>query len=74
MAFKEIAVCCDFFYCNFIAGDQNALDEKIAEVIASIGSNNSAESNKSTGLYHEIEIIKETIEQPNNQTKSKLPN
>ena len=57
----------------FIAGEQNALDEKIAEVIASIGSNNSAESNISTGLYHEIEIIKETIEQPNNQTKSKLP-
>ena len=61
-----------FFIALFIAGEQNSLDERIVDIITSIGSNNSAGPNQSTGLYHEIEILKQSIEQPKNQTKSKL--
>ena len=57
---------------TFIAGEQNSLDEKIVDIITSIGSNNSAGPNQSTGLYHEIEILKQSMEQPKNQTKSKF--
>ena len=61
-----------FLITLFIAGEQNSLDEKIVDIITSIGSNDSAEPNQFTGLYHEIEILKQSIEQPKNQTKSKL--
>ena len=61
-----------FLIALFIAGEQNSLDEKIVDIITSIGSNNSAGPNQSTGLYHEIEILKQSMEQPKNQTKSKL--
>ena len=61
-----------FLIALFIAGEQNWLDEKIVDIITSIGSNNSAGLNQSTGLYHEIEILKQSIEQPKNQAKSKL--
>ena len=61
-----------FLIALLIAGEQNSLDEKIVDIITSIGSNDSAEPNQFTGLYHEIEILKQSIEQPKNQTKSKL--
>ena len=61
-----------FLIAIFIAGEQNSLDEKIVDIITSIGSNNSAGPNQSTGLYHEIQNLKQSIEQPKNQTKSKL--
>ena len=61
-----------FLIALFIAGEQNSLDEKIVDIITSIGSNDSAEPNQFTGHYHEIEILKQSIEQPKNQTKSKL--
>ena len=61
-----------FLIALLIAGEQNSLDEKIVDIITSIGSNNSAGPNQSNGLYHEIEILKQSMEQPKNQTKSKL--